>query len=189
MNQHLDDLQMAALLAGETDAEAERHLAACASCAAERARLLAAIGDWRSDVELASERPAAFWEGQRRAIDARRATDGTARDSRARPSQRWSTVRWAIAGAAAAAVLAVVVALGIALRPEAVTTVIASATPTPSGMASTPVGTAAPRGSAADDALLFAVEGALARRAPAALEPVEALLHELDRTRRDGGES
>jgi hypothetical protein len=190
MDKHLDDIQMAALLAGEANAEAQRHAASCATCAAERARLATAIGDWRSNVQLGSERPAAFWERQRRAIHAQRMSPLS--------SQRWSPARWAYASVAAAAVLVAIVALGITLRPEQAATVIASATPTPGAMASTRPRAAASLGpprsvraqsSAADDALLFAVEDALTRRAPAALEPAEALIHELDRARMDGGES
>jgi hypothetical protein len=208
MDQHLDDLQMAALIAGEADAAAEGHVATCPACAAERTRLAAAIGGWRADLQLSSERPAAFWEQQRRAIEARRTAgeakrglgmlSGILRGSRgamrgtqssASAAERWSPTRWAFAGVAAAAVLAAIVALGVVLGPEPPATVIASATPRPSGIASARDGAAARDASTADDALLTAVEGALARRAPAALEPAEALLHELVRARTDGGAS
>lgn len=204
MDEHLDDLQMAALLAGEADVAAQRHLASCAACAAERERLAAAMGDWRGELQLGAERPAAFWERQRGAIAALRRNEQTNRVAAVghaiagvfgpSAASRWpSRMRWAVA-AVAAALLAIVV--GVALRPERPSAREAAAARTRSAAVSPndKAGVAqnasdALTSPAADDALLVAVEGALARRAPEALAPAEALVHELDRSRPEGGES
>ena len=204
MDKHLDDLQMAALLAGETDAEAQRHLASCAICTAELDRLAASIRDWRGELQLGAERPAAFWERQRSAIAARRRNEQTNRAGAVghaiagafgtNAASRWPLrTRWAVA-AVAAALVAIVV--GVALRPEQPTAGEAAAAGIPSAPVSPndKTGTAenaarALAAPAADDALLVAVEGAVARRAPEALAPAEALVHELDRSRAEGGES
>ena len=193
MNEHLDDVQLMELLVGAGTAEAQAHLAGCAACAMERDRLAAALGDWREDVHASAERPAAFWEAQRQAIAARRTAASEASEPRladrhpaaasgAEPhtlgsGSQWGTgarnVRWKIAAVAAALLLVV----GLALRPERpAASVIAAATP------AMPVRVSPSAASAtADDALLVGVEDALSRRAPAALAPAEALLQELDR--------
>ena len=191
MNEHLDDVQLTELLVGTGTEEAQAHLAGCAACAQERDRLAAALGDWRDDVRASAERPAAFWEAQQRAIAARRAAASEASEPRVahRPfaaapgvetrtlGSHWGTgtrnVRWAIAGVAAALLLVV----GLALRPERpAAPVLAAATPAMPILVSP--NAASPT---ADDALLVGVENALSRRAPAALAPAEALLQELDR--------
>ena len=193
MDKHLDDLQMAALLAGEADAEAQRHLASCAACAAERERLAAAIGDWRGELQLGAERPAAFWERQRGAIAARRRNEQANRAGAVghaivgvfgpSAASRWpSRMRWAVA-AVAAALVAIVV--GVALRPERPSAAV-SPNDKPGAAENAARALTAP---AADDALLVAVEGAVVHRAPEALAPAEALVHELGRSRAEGGES
>lgn len=187
MNEHLDDLQLAELLAGAGSAEAQGHVAECAACAAERDRLAAALGDWRDDVHASAERPAAFWEAQRQAIAARRAAASEAgglladghiggvetRTFGARPDVGAHNARWALAAVAAALLLA----FGLVMRPERTATpVLAAATPAVPTLIST-----SPASATADDALLVGVEDALSRRAPAALAPAEALLEELGR--------
>ena len=189
MLDHLDDEEMTALLAGEGSPQAQRHLAGCAACAAEHDRLVASLGDRRAELLRAAERPEEFWERQRGAIAARRLeTSGPARGVGANAARSgasrladlsWGT-RWAIAGAAAALLLVA----GIALRWDR--------EPAPVLVASTPLPQMPPaaHAAAADDALLFAVEGAVARRSPAALAPAEALVRELGRsTPAEGGES
>ena len=190
MNEHLDDTQMAALLAGEAATDTNEHVANCAACAAESERLAATLGDWCADLQQGSELPPELWEAQRRAIDSRRGavavrTLGAGRFDVLRASESRAT-RWAVAAAVAATL---VLALGFALRParQAAPAVVASASPT--GTLATAPGAPAGNAATADDALLVAVEGALERRAPAELAPAEALLRELDRVRAEGGES
>jgi hypothetical protein len=176
MTPHLDDQQLADLLAGRPSAATERHLGSCPSCAAERDRLAGALADWHADAARAAERPEAFWQQQRREIRARLA---------AAPPERSRTVAAAWwAAAAVAAVLALLVGLDLR-HPHAGH--VAQPTPGPL-LASSPVAAAAGdhRG-ARDDALLRAVEGAVAHRTPEALAPAEALLRELERTSGGGG--
>ncbi len=191
MNEHLDDVQLTELLAGAGSPETQAHVAACAACAAERERLAAALGDWRHDVRASAERPAAFWEAQQRAIADRRAaaaeTSGSrvaGRDAAAARADEMRTLgarlsngAWDLRWAAAAVAAVLLLAIGLLLRPErAAAPVLVAATPTlPAVVSPNPASTAA------DDALLIAVEGALARRAPAALAPAEALLDEIGR--------
>ena len=189
MLDHLDDEEMTALLAGEGSPKAQRHLAGCAACTAEHDRLATALGARRGELLRAAERPEEFWERQRRAIAARRLeTSGQARALDANAARSGTSrlaeltwgARWAIAGTAAALLLVA----GIALRWDR--------GPAPVLVASTPVPQmpSAAHAAAADDALLFAVEGAVARRSPAALAPAEALVRELGRsTPAEGGES
>ncbi len=189
MLEHLDDEEMTALLAGEGSPEAQRHLAACAACAAERDRLATVLGERHGELHRAAERPEEFWERQRGAIAARRLeTSASARGLGANAARRgalrladlsWGA-RWAIAGGAAALALVA----GIALRwDRGPAPVLVAATPAPAVSPAT-------HAAAGDDALLFAVEGAVARRSPAALAPAEALVRELGRsTPAEGGES
>jgi hypothetical protein len=189
MIKHLDDEEMTALLVGEGSPEAQRHLAACAACAAERDRLATALSERRGELHRAAERPEDFWERQREAIAARRLeTNAPARgigasatrDGASRLADLSWGARWAIAGAVAALLLVASIALRWDRGP---TPVLVAATPAPRVLQ-------AAHAAAADDALLFAVEGAVARRSPAALAPAEALVRELGRsTSAEGGES
>jgi len=188
MLDHLDDEEMTALLAGEGSPRAQHHLAGCAACAAEHDRLATALGERRGELLRTAERPEEFWERQRRTIAARRLeTSATARGLDANAARGGASrladlswgARWAIAGTAAALLLVA----GIALRWDH--------GPAPVLVASTPVPQMPPAAhAAADDALLFAIEGAVTRRSPAALAPAEALVRELGRsTPAEGGES
>lgn len=88
---HLDDRQMAAVLAGETpEAAALEHLAACVACRAEADRLRRLIAARRDQLTVSQP----DWDGLAAAVESRLGSAGPA-ERRRRP-----TVRVALAAAA-----------------------------------------------------------------------------------------
>ena len=70
MHEHLSNTQMSEELL-HNSSEAAQHLAECAACRDEAARLRAALAGWKEQAHAVAERLEGFWARQRRAIAAR----------------------------------------------------------------------------------------------------------------------
>ena len=119
-------------LHGEEARQVTRHVAQCQRCDAEAQELRLILSDLHAAADSApGERDAAFWQTMADDIDA--AIDHAPQEPASKvvmlPQRRWRTVAWAVSGALAAAVLAVVAVRLSADTPVATHTMAAATTP------------------------------------------------------------
>ena len=156
MNRHLSDEQFTRFLAAGEDTSAQAHLAECAPCREQAARLLQIVGVARAGAERGTDRHANEWARQRNAV----------RDALQRRPPR---PRWALAAALALLVLVST----FLFRAQAPRT-------EPLGQAQMPHNI-----SISDDALLSAVDSTLEQSVPSALVPLQELAYEREQAERN----
>jgi hypothetical protein len=148
---HLNERELAEVIAGEGCDAARRHLAECATCRAETDRFGHQIAGLRQELRAEIDRSPDFWTRQRLGILGRMT---------ARPVSHW--MRWAYVAVTAL----VLVAATLSVRG-----------PHPPAQVA-PVGTPAVMSDEFDDALLRGVESDVEREIPQALEPAVLLSKE-----------
>lgn len=148
---HLSDSQWLDLMSAAGDAAARTHLAACADCANELARLRASFEEYRRAAQQAADRPESFWLRQRTSVVSRMM------GRRAAPRLAWT------------ATVAAILLAAILLTPQAPRVVDRPVTP------STPA-----QSPESDSALLLDVQRSVQREVPVALEPAALLVEEMN---------
>ena len=157
MNQHLNDEQIAACLAGEVEREAAAHLSNCARCQSEADALSGAIAGFRATLDAAAPRNLA-WENISAAAE---------KSAHTAMRLRWASLgSWALPwGIPALAALLLVAAVLLARAPQPTATNERNAALEASR-------------EAGDEALLIQVQSAIRRPTPRALAPAQTIADE-----------